>query len=290
MATTDDRLRQDLPVRPVTPPPLFLLPRWRPPRLWRFAQWLTIPVLWLICRIRITGEVAAQYRAGPLILASNHISLFDPVVTSVVAGRRGLAPRVMATAGVFGAPIIGAFMRACGHLPVARGSDHVADAVPAAEAALQAGSVLFIYPEGRIGLDPGAWPERPKTGAARLALTTGVPVVPVSIWGSHEVIAYHGAGAMVRSLITCLWRRPIVRVHFGAPVDLSDLRLGAVGHARRAGERIMEAICVGLERLRVDEPAVPRRVDPTRPLSTARRFIRPDVGRRQSTEGQARTD
>ena len=95
---------------------------------------------------------------------------------------------------------------------------------------------MFIYPEGRVGLDPAMWPERPKTGLARLALATGAPVVPVATWGAHEVIAYHGRGAMIRTLLSSIWRRPTVRVHFGAPVDLSDLQRGR-GRARPAGQR-----------------------------------------------------
>ena len=114
------------------------------------------------------------------------------------------------------------------------------------------------------------WPERPKTGLARLALHTGVPVVPVAIWGSHAVVAYHGRSAMIRTAIRSMWRRPVVRVHFGPPVDLSDLTEGAVGHAQRASDRVMDALIDALVLLRPDEPRLPRFRDPTRPLSTAR--------------------
>jgi 1-acyl-sn-glycerol-3-phosphate acyltransferase len=181
---------------------------------------------------------------------------------------------MMATGGLFTAPVIGPFMRACGHIPVNRGSDSVADAVPAAVDALRSGSVVFIYPEGRIGLDPGMWPERAKTGMARLALATRAPVVPVAIWGSHEVTAYHGRGPMLRTTVSAIWRRPVIRLHFGEPVDLAGLTLGAVGHAQQASDRIMQALCADLARLRVDEPRLPRYHDPTRPVSTARRFRR----------------
>ena len=50
--------------------------------------------------------------------------------------------------------------------------------------------MVLVYPEGRIGLDPGMWPERGKTGTARLALASGAPVVPVAQWGAHEVLPY----------------------------------------------------------------------------------------------------
>jgi 1-acyl-sn-glycerol-3-phosphate acyltransferase len=227
-------------------------------------------VIPLVCRLRVTGDVPDSMREGPLILAGNHIGTFDPICFTAVSRIRAISPRMMATGGLFRAPIVGRLMAAAGHIPVDRGHHTVMNAVPAAVAALRAGSVVFIYPEGRIGLDPAMWPERAKTGLARLALATGVPVVPVATWGSHEVIAYHGRGAMVRMLISSIWRRPTVRVHFGKPVDLSDLREGAFGHAQKASERIMDAIADELAPLRADEPQLPRFRDPSRPVSTAR--------------------
>lgn len=245
--------------------------RWQPPTLWRAVQVLARVLLPLVCRLRVTGDVPEHMRNGPLILAGNHIGNFDPVAFTAASHMRGISPRMMATGGLFRVPVIGQFMRAAGHIAVDRGSSNVTNAVPEAVEAVRAGAVVFIYPEGRIGLDPGLWPERPKTGLARLALATGAPVVPVATWGSHEVIAYHGWFPMIRTLISAVWRRPVVRIHFGAPVDLSDLREGAVGHAQRASERVMAAIEAELARLRPDEPRLPRYRDHTRPVSIARR-------------------
>ena len=214
--------------------------------------------------------MSAELRRGPLILAGNHIATFDPIATTAASYRAGVAPRMMATGGLFRARFIGPLMSAAGHIPVDRGRDTVTNAVPEAVTALQSGSVVFIYPEGRIGLDPAMWPERAKTGLARLALASGAPVVPVAIWGTHEVVAYHGWRAMLRTLISSIWRRPTVRVHFGARVDLSDLRAGAVGHAQQASDRVMDAIAAELAPLRKDEPRLPRFRDHTRPVSVSR--------------------
>ena len=244
--------------------------RWQPPRVWRFALWLADVLVSTYVRFRVTGDVAPELRRGPLILAGNHISTFDPVAVTAACHRRRLAPRMMATGGLFRAPVVGPLMTWAGHIPVDRGRDSVANAVPAAVAALEQGSMIFIYPEGRIGLDPAMWPERGKTGLARLALASGAPVVPVATWGSHEVLAYHGWRNMFRWGISALWRRPTVRIHFGAPVDLSDLTAGTVGHAQRATERIMDAITAELAPLRKDELRLPRVRDHTRPVSTAR--------------------
>jgi len=243
---------------------------WRVPRVWRFGQWLSQFVVPVFCRLRVTGDVPAELRAGPLILAGNHISNFDPMAVTLATRRRNIAPRMMATGGLFRAPLVGAFMAKAGHIPVDRGKESIANAVPAAVQALRQRSIVFIYPEGRIGLVPGLWPERAKTGLARLAMATGSPVVPVATWGSHEVIAYHGRGPMMRTLLRSIWRRPVVRIHFGAPVDLSDLREGVIGHAQQASDRVMDALTTELARLRQDEPRLPRYRDPTRPVSVAR--------------------
>jgi 1-acyl-sn-glycerol-3-phosphate acyltransferase len=249
---------------------------WRPPLFWRFVLGLARVVLPVVCRLRVTGDVPDDRRRGPLILAGNHIGTFDPVIFTAAARTRRLAPRMMATGGLFRVAIIGPLMRAAGHIPVDRGRSTVANAVPDAVEALRAGSVVFIYPEGRIGLDPALWPERAKSGLARLALATGAPVVPVAIWGSHEVVAYHGLAHMVRTVISSFWRRPTVRIHFGAPVDLADLRAGVTGDAQRASDRIMDAIAADLVRLRsgVDggpsELRLPRYRDRTKPVSVAR--------------------
>jgi 1-acyl-sn-glycerol-3-phosphate acyltransferase len=258
------------------------VPHWRPPPLWRFVLGLARVLVPLVCRLRVTGEVRAPYRDGPLILAGNHIGTFDPICLTAASHKLGLAPRMMATGGLFRAPVVGPLMRAAGHIPVHRGRETVAEAVPTAVSALAAGSVVFIYPEGRIGLDPALWPERAKTGLARLALASGAPVVPVATWGSHEVIAYHGRWAMLGTVVSAVWRRPVVTVHFGAPVDLSDLREGAVGHAQRASDRVMDALTAALADLRRAEPRLPRYVDPTRPVSDAR--VR-DPARRQRSAG-----
>jgi 1-acyl-sn-glycerol-3-phosphate acyltransferase len=179
---------------------------------------------------------------------------------------RRIPPRFLATGGLFRAPIVGPVMRHWGHIPVHRGSSSVTQALPDATQALAAGSVVLVYPEGGIGLDPGMWPERGKTGTARLALSTGATVVPVAQWGAHEVVPYSTPRGLLRALPKTLWRRPVIQVRFGEPVDLSDLRGHEPRDAQRATDRIMAAITRTLSELRADEPDRPRRIDPTRPI------------------------
>lgn len=243
---------------------------WRPPPLWRALLVAARLVAALMCRLRVTGDVPAHLRHGPLILAVNHVSPFDPVALAAACQTRRVAPRIMATGGLFTAPLVGLLMRLCGHIRVDRGRASVTEALPAAVAAVTEGSVVAGYPEGRIGLDPGMWPERGKTGLARLALASGATVVPVALWGPHEVLPYATPKGLVRSVLRAVWRRPVVRVGFGAPVDLNGLSAAHAGDALRVTERILDAVVATLRPLRRDEPDVPRYVDPTRPVTTAR--------------------
>ncbi len=227
-------------------------------------------VVAVMARLRVSGHVPETLYGGPLILAANHLSPADPIVLTAACRTRGLAPRYLATGGLFRAPVVGPVMRHWGHIPVHRGTAEVMRALPEAATALAAGSVVLVYPEGRIGLDPELWPERGKTGVARLALATGAPVVPVAQWGTHEVVPYSAPRGLLRALPGTLRRRPRIRVHFGAPVDLSDLGDGVTGHAQRATDRILDAITAHLAGIRGDEQGTPRHVDPTRPRDRAR--------------------
>jgi 1-acyl-sn-glycerol-3-phosphate acyltransferase len=250
--------------------------RWRPPLLWRAGQVLARGLLVPFARLRVTGDVPEDLRRGPLILAANHISPVDPIVLTAACQRRRIAPRIMATGGLFRTPVIGTAMRHFGHLRVDRRTPQVGRAVEEAAGAVAAGSVVLVYPEGRIGLDPHMWPERGKTGSARLALASGAPVIPVAHWGSHEVVPYGAPKGLARGLGRAMLRRPVVRVHFGEPVDLAGLEPARPGTALRATARIIDALTETLRPLRADEPNQPRYVDPGRPVDP--RWDRPRPG------------
>jgi len=174
-------------------------------------------------------------------------------------------------------PVVGGVLRACGHIRVNRtrvsaDEARAAAAIDEAVQALAAGSVVAGYPEGRITLDPGMWPERGRSGMARLALATGVTVVPVVPWGSHEILRYQVSSELWRTLWRDLRTRPVVRVHFGRPVDLSGLDGGNRGDVQRATDRIINALREELVALRPDEPDRPRFADPSRTVETRRTF------------------
>ncbi|WP_045747442.1 MULTISPECIES: lysophospholipid acyltransferase family protein [Actinoplanes] len=243
---------------------------WQVPRLWRMLLPLARVIAFPLCRLRVSGEVPEHLRGGPLILAMNHVSPFDPLVMAAACHQVGLAPRVMATGGLFDAPVIGSLMRACGHIRVDRNTHRVADALPAAARALQQGAVVMVYPEGRIGLDPWMWPERGKTGVARMAALSGAPVLAVAQWGAHAVLPYEAPKRAGRALLKAVLRRPQVQVRFGAEVAVGAVTGAPGARAMRATHLIMEAIDEALTPLRAGEMQTPAVVDRSRPHDMSR--------------------
>jgi 1-acyl-sn-glycerol-3-phosphate acyltransferase len=243
---------------------------WRVPWLWRALLSVAPAVVFPICRLRVSGAVPPGLRAGPMILAANHVSPIDPVVMTAACARAGVAPRFMATGGLFRAPVVGAVMRRCGHIRVDRRTAQAAQSLPAAAEALRENAAVLVYPEGRIGLDPWMWPERGRTGVARLAAASGAPVLPVAQWGTHAVLPYAAPKGLLRSLASALVRRPVVHVRFGEPVDLSAVSGTADARATQATRLIVEGIDRTLAPLRPGELRTPRFVDRTRPVDLSR--------------------
>jgi 1-acyl-sn-glycerol-3-phosphate acyltransferase len=276
--------------RPPTPPlPGYLAavvrpddPEWFPRELaiaaappWAVWRFLLRHFSWLVSlfgRVEVTGSIPEELRQGPLLLAANHIGDFDPFVVAVALHRLGVSPRIMATGGILAAPVAGALLERAGGIRVERGTEVARQAVRVTEVALVHGGHVVAYPEGRVGLAPDGWPERGRTGMARLALAVGVPVIPVSQWGAHEVLQYGNDWGKLRTALRSLVRRPALKVHVGPPVYLEDLKSGRVGDANRARYRIAAAITRGLVPLRAGETERPAFRDPTRPTTGTAAF------------------
>jgi len=251
--------------------------RRRPPAVWRTMTTMDAGLVHAVGRLKVTGGIPRELRAEPLLLAANHIGVFDAFVLIAACKRLGFSPRFLLAGGLLDAPVIGPALRASGHLRIDRGKATAVEQFTAAvEAMRTTPNPILVYPEGRISHDPGLWPERGKTGAARLALAAGVPVIPISQWGAHEAV-YWGTERvdgpadllpLARSGLTAPLRRPAFKVHFGTPVDLSDVEPDRPGAGVRAHAKIMRAITAGLVPLRAGEMGKPRFHDPTRPTDT----------------------
>ena len=240
---------------------------------WRFLLHTVSPAVPLFGRLQITGSVSRELLDGPLILAANHIGDYDSFVMGASLHSLGITPRFMAAKGIITAPLVGPVLERSGGIRVDRGTDVAARALRVVEEALARGGHVALFPEGRVGLTPDGWPEKGRTGLARLALGTRVPVLPISQWGAHEVLAYGNDRTKLRTAASALWRQPALKVHVGPPVPLDDLELSRVGDANKARTRINAAITRGLAPLRAHEPA--DRIlfhDPTRPVRATAAF------------------
>lgn len=172
---------------------------------------------------------------GGVILASNHLSFADSVVIPIVVPRKVV---FLAKSDYFTGPgVTGLLTRAwfegLGMLPVDRDDSRAAlTSLDTALEVLGRGEAFGIYPEGTRSRDGRLY--RGRTGVAHLALTAGVPVVPVGLTGTAEL----------QPVDATLPRLARVTVRFGEPLDFSDRYAGVPsGRARReATDAIMTAI------------------------------------------------
>jgi 1-acyl-sn-glycerol-3-phosphate acyltransferase len=151
-------------------------------------------------------------RKGPVLVAANHISYFDPLAHGYFMVKAGRRPRFLAKKELYGNSFLRRALLGAGQIPVERGSGSHAP-VEAAMKALREGEAVMVYPEGTITKKPDLMPMSGKTGIARLALAARIPVLPIAVWGSHRVWGSHGS----RSIS---FGRPI-RLKAGPPLDFS---------------------------------------------------------------------
>jgi len=184
---------------------------------------LTVPTL-LLYRTRALGSsnVPAD---GPAIVAPNHFSNMDHFFAAVYLRRK---MQFMAKSQLFGNPILNYIFRIGGVFPVRRGH-HDEEAFKTAHAVIDRGGCVLMYCEGGRSRSGGLGEPRP--GVGRLALETGVPVVPVAIHGS----------AGVRK-----WRKlvfPKVTIQYGEPIVFERVEGGPTREqAQAASERVFASV------------------------------------------------
>lgn len=200
-----------------TPPVLVPLSRHVPEPASRALHRVVTPLALLMHRaVRVDWRGSDNIPRCGCVVASNHLSYFDFLTLSQFLLGAGRWPHFLAKDSIFNVPVLGRILTACEQIPVQRGTARAADALAAAVAAVERGLAVVIYPEGTITKDPDQWPMRGHSGAVRVALSTGCPLVPVAQWGPQQVIPGPGAGW------PRLLPRKTIRIVAGAPLDLSE--------------------------------------------------------------------
>jgi 1-acyl-sn-glycerol-3-phosphate acyltransferase len=186
---------------------------------------------------------------GGMILAANHLSYVDVLALSLFIDRAGRYPVFLAKSSLFSIKVLGPILRKLGQLPVYRGQANAALVLRDAEQGLRDGACVLFYPESTVTRDPAQWPMVAKSGVARLALATGVPVIPAAHWGAQRILPY---GSAIPKIIP----RKRVQVLAGPPVDLSEFQNQPVTPEvlREATAKIMADITGLLAEIRHEEP------------------------------------
>ncbi|KAD4007135.1 1-acyl-sn-glycerol-3-phosphate acyltransferase [Arthrobacter yangruifuii] len=187
------------------------------------------------------------------IVCPNHVTEIDPVVVGHFLYNQGRSPHFLAKASLFKVPVLGPALSATNQVPVERITSGAAGSLDAARAALEAGRTLVIYPEGTLTRDPDLWPMKGRTGAARLALQTGAPVIPIAHWGAQDAFPRYAK-------FPNLFPRKRVRLVVGKPVDLSEFAGLPTSKAvlDAATERIMSDLTDMVSKLRGAQPPAER--------------------------------
>ena len=195
----------------------------RPTLLYLLIATVSWPVVKGVFRLRATG--VDRLPDSGFVLAANHVSNLDPWAVGIpIFPRRWL--RFMAKSELFWFPL-GLVIRAGGAFKVRRG-EHDREAIETAMELARAGEIVMMFPEGtrrRKGLRK-KWEARPRTGAARIALGAGVPLVPAAVKGTDS-----------------LRRLGPLRVAYGDPIRVDDLtEMDDRDAAQVATDRLMAEI------------------------------------------------
>jgi 1-acyl-sn-glycerol-3-phosphate acyltransferase len=185
-----------------------------------FWIWLSVvlikPTVALLFKTRWRGSEHLP-RSGGAIVVSNHVSQADFATLAVYVWDSGRIPRFLIKHSLFRIFGVGRLLRGAKQIPVVRGSSAARQSLDEAVAALGRGECVCIYPEGTVTRDPAFWPMQPRTGVARLALSTDAPVVPVAQWGPQLAldVERHKIRPFPRREAWCV---------AGPPIDLSAYR------------------------------------------------------------------
>lgn len=215
------------------------------------ARGAIIPFLKAVSRQHVEGTENIPSEGG-FIAVANHLTDLDSLTAMRAFVDADVPVYSLTKATLFKVPVLGAILRAGGQIPVQRGTRDAARSLEAARKVLVEGGVIMIFPEGTLSRDPLQWPMVAKTGAARLAMVSGAPVVPVGQWGAQDVLHTYGK-------IFHPFPRKEVRVKIGTPLDLSRFGSDTQDHeaVRQCTAAMMEAITHLVEDLRGEKAPRP---------------------------------
>jgi len=195
----------------------------RPTPTYNVIAAATWPILYGLFRLRSTGK--ENLPEGGCVLACNHVSSFDPWPLGMPLWPRTFL-RFMAKSELYWFPL-SKIVDGAGAFPVNRGQ-HDTVAIETAVRLAREGNVVAMFPEGtrRTKGLVKKFEARPRTGAARIALEAGVPLVPAAIKGTDKLL-----------------RLGKLRVAYGPPVEIDDLRGQEIAEAaQEATARLMARI------------------------------------------------
>jgi 1-acyl-sn-glycerol-3-phosphate acyltransferase len=162
-----------------------------------------------VMKWKVTGTGREHLpQIGPAVIATNHVGYLDFVFVGAAARDQKRLVRFMAKKEVFDHPISGPLMRGMKHVPVDR-FGQAREAIDSAVTALKGNELIGMFPEATISRS--FIPRAGKSGAARMAMEGGVPLVPGAVWGSQRILTKDRPKNFERDI-------PIT-VDFGRPVE-----------------------------------------------------------------------
>ena len=175
--------------------------------------------------IKVTGAEHIP-TDGPAVLATNHVGYLDFTFVGYAARERKRLVRFLAKKEVFDHRVTGPLMRGMKHVPVDR-YGRARDALDESVERLRRGQVLGMFPEGTISRS--FMPATGKTGAARMAMLAGAPLVPGAVWGSQRILTKGRPRNLERGIvITVSFGRPIPYTADDGPGDVNDRLMTAI--------------------------------------------------------------
>jgi 1-acyl-sn-glycerol-3-phosphate acyltransferase len=164
---------------------------------------------------------------GGAVLASNHVGYLDFTFIGYGTRQKKRIVRFMAKKEVFDHRIAGPLMRGMKHVPVDR-FGRAADALSAAVASLRGGEIIGMFPEGTISRS--FVPAAAKTGAARMAMEAGVPLIPTAVWGSQRILTKGRPKNFQRKVaISIAYGEPVAYEADDDPAEVTKRLMDAVG-------------------------------------------------------------